>query len=162
MPDDRAAALVIAAIIEHSLESAIIQYFAIEQSDAMKLFTDAQDGSMWSFALKIQLGWALGIYDAFGRTELKWIRNIRNAFAHTSAPLSFQSPEIGLLCDRLKIPHLKIYGGFAGPPPKTAKEQFAASARLQFLYLTGNVGENDQTTPLRYMDSSLYRLFSRT
>jgi hypothetical protein len=70
-----------------------------------------------SLARKISMARALGIYGTKMRSDLNWIRHIRNAFAHSKIHLEFATKEIADACDQLFIPKREIWGGLAGPKP---------------------------------------------
>jgi hypothetical protein len=90
------------------------------------------------------------------RTELTWIKNIRNVFAHTSAKLNFDTEEIALICERLFIPTLSIWGGVIGPVPETNRQKFRASIQVLVTYFHWEPTDE----PIRYKDSNVLRLFS--
>jgi hypothetical protein len=103
--DDRAAAIVFGALVEHSLEAALTTYFDIEADNASKLFTYSEDeGRISTFSAKIALGAALGVYDHRMRHDLTWVKNIQNAFAHARVYVDFKTEAIILACDQLRFP----------------------------------------------------------
>jgi hypothetical protein len=53
-----------------------------------------RDGVLSNFARKIDLGYALALYDEQIRKDLHILRNIRNAFAHTLIPIAFDTPQV--------------------------------------------------------------------
>jgi hypothetical protein len=67
---------------------------------------------MFTFGQKIHLGRALRIYGSETQHNLDYVRLIRNAFAHTHAPISFDTKEIkaavGLLKPLKSIPPVAL------------------------------------------------------
>jgi DNA-binding MltR family transcriptional regulator len=60
-----------------------------------------------TFSAKIVMAYGLGIITKNVYDELEKIRHIRNAFAHSSERLHFESPQIAPLFARLKRPRSK-------------------------------------------------------
>lgn len=48
-------------------------------------------GPLSSFSAKIDVGFALGLFDEAIHRDLRALKDIRNAFAHTSSPMHFKS-----------------------------------------------------------------------
>jgi hypothetical protein len=151
--DDRATAIVLAAILEEALEIAIATHFVVAKDEYLKLFDDRIEGILSGFAAKISIGFALGIYEEKMRSELRWIKDMRNAFAHTRESIDFNTPEIAASCESLFLPKNKrLFGGVAGAEPITSRDKFVASVRLQFAYL------NWDQTPMVFNGSNFYRM----
>jgi hypothetical protein len=55
-----------------------------------------------SFSAKIELGFALGLYDDKLRHPLNMIRDVRNEFAHNMDATSFDHPDVAKLIDDLR------------------------------------------------------------
>ena len=97
--------LVLSAAIEQAPgEIAISTHFVVSDDAAQALFND-QNGPLSTFAAKTKIAYALGVFDAPVRDELDLIRYIRNAFAHSKEPLTFESPLIADACAQLRIPN---------------------------------------------------------
>ena len=92
--NDRAIALTVTALLEQFLETAISSHLEIDENEARKLFDDDADGPLSTFSRKIAMGYALGVYDSHMKSDLNFIRQIRNAFAHAKVHLDFATPEI--------------------------------------------------------------------
>jgi hypothetical protein len=91
---DRAAALVGSSIAETGLVEAINSKFrSLTEAQKNNLFY-GPTAPLGSFAAKIMLGYALGIYGAKVRSEFDKIRAIRNVFAHSPRPYSFDNPTL--------------------------------------------------------------------
>jgi hypothetical protein len=100
--EGRATALVLGAILEQSLETAIMSHcIALDEKEQRKLFSGGEDGPM-NFAVKIRLAFALGIYGEKSRDQLDIIRNIRNVFAHDKGHLHFDDGIVAELCNQLR------------------------------------------------------------
>ncbi|NJO35360.1 MAG: hypothetical protein HC869_22005, partial [Rhodospirillales bacterium] len=101
---DRTIAIVLSTIVEHALERALCTHFVISKQEHLGLFHGQgdEDAPLHSFASKIALGYALGIYEQRCRTELRWIKNIRNAFAHSEQHLAFDTPDVALMVKALQ------------------------------------------------------------
>ena len=103
---DRGAAILAAANFDYLLGDIIEARFCTlsggMSSDLRKqLFEDF--GLFYTFAAKINIACALGLYDADIRKGLRTIKKIRNKFAHESGPIAFDGPEISSLCEKLDI-----------------------------------------------------------
>lgn len=103
--NDRSAAITLATLIDDSL-GATIQARLVPLSTVLldRLYSDA--GPLGSLNAKIDMGFALGLYDKQTRSDLHLVRRIRNKFAHTFATSSFEDEEIKPLCRELKTPNL--------------------------------------------------------
>jgi hypothetical protein len=63
------------------------------------------DGPMGTFASRIAVAYALGIFGPQTRHDLDLIRHLRNQFAHCRNPLSFDMPAAAD-CSHLQIPNV--------------------------------------------------------
>jgi hypothetical protein len=81
--DDRTAAIVAASLVENNLALVIIRRFrqSLEDTDIKRLF-DNRGAVLATFSNKIDMGFALNLYDNLVRDDLDRIREIRNRFAH--------------------------------------------------------------------------------
>ncbi len=92
---DLSAAVVSCALVEHSLQLALLTYFIPMNGDEqMRLFDGNGTGALADFSAKIAIGYALGIYDDAIRDDLNIIKSIRNSFAHATEDLKFSTQEI--------------------------------------------------------------------
>jgi DNA-binding MltR family transcriptional regulator len=105
---DRSYCIILASMIERHLEQAIIERLRLINKDAEKPLFD-REGALSTFFGNIHLGYALGLFSDTVRDDLNVIRRIRNAFAHSSLPITFESPEvsdeIGKLQTRYSLAH---------------------------------------------------------
>jgi hypothetical protein len=98
--DPRAAALVL-AFIDSLLEFAIkINFVDLDETAFNKLFRDPT-APLSSFSAKISVAHALGVYGDEIRSQLDRLRIIRNAFAHSIRPITFDEPLVRKECFRL-------------------------------------------------------------
>jgi hypothetical protein len=100
---DRSAAITAAAYVEHGLRKAIKCHLQrnIPTAQEKDLFDGARGGPLGSFHAKIIMAQALGIIWPSQREDLDTIRAIRNAFAHSMNPITFENETIIRLCNEL-------------------------------------------------------------
>jgi hypothetical protein len=147
--DDRACALVLGAILEQSLELAILSHcVSMDENEKAKLFGPPEEAPV-TFDIKIRFGYALGIYGVDSRDDLVCIRHIRNVFAHTKAMITFNSEQIVDICDHLKFMHKIPWGGLVGPFPLLPRSKFLEAIRHYFIYLAL---PRDNGAPIRYRE----------
>lgn len=80
--DDRTRAIVAAAYVENNLALAVLSRTRPLDEKGQKYLYDLEHAALSDFASKIDLGWALNLYDEKVREDLHRIRKIRNKFAH--------------------------------------------------------------------------------
>jgi DNA-binding MltR family transcriptional regulator len=102
---------------------------SIEERD--RLFTGT--GPLSSFSTKIQLAYAMGIIGKKVRHDLDTIREMRNAMAHASKQINFETKEIVTLCRGLHV--LRTID--KREDLTRAQDIFAESVRLLMIYLIG-------------------------
>jgi hypothetical protein len=91
---DRGCALIAGSLLENILATTLQSHFAdCGEAFRKKLFEGA-DAPLSTFSAKIKLGRALAIYDQQIQSSFEKIKDIRNAFAHSLKPLSFEHPSI--------------------------------------------------------------------
>lgn len=114
---DRYIAIVAAGAIEVALRGAITKHLAVDLSDEERdrIF----DMTLGDFARRIGMARALGVISAEQRIELDRIRAIRNAFAHAMLPMTFESPEVADVLQRIWHIPVSSWAGymFPGFPP---------------------------------------------
>jgi DNA-binding MltR family transcriptional regulator len=151
---DRAAAIVVATLVEDALEKCLTtKMIRLSNSDHKTLFDG--EGPLSSFASKIKVGYAFKCLDRVDRTEITTIKDVRNIFAHARIPVSFELPEI-----RMRIKNIKIVKRFINPafefldpklfalvkglPTKSTRDQFLSACALYHLLLPlGIFGPDD-------------------
>ena len=115
---DRGVALMAAAFIEYQLESLLRTYFVDERSVVNRLFE--ADGPLGTLSAKTDASYVLGLIPKETRRDIHLIRKIRNEFAHSSAPMTFETPGIANRCALLGHDFI---GG-----TKTARQKFVRTA----------------------------------
>ena len=117
---DRAASILAAAHFEGRLRRAILTKFVPVNKDfEQRVFTNY--GPLSTFSGKIDIGFALGLYDNRIRKGLHTIRRIRNQFAHAAKPISFSHEEIAAMSRKL--------GPKANIDPKDLRKRYIAYLR---------------------------------
>ncbi len=106
---DRGAAIIAAAVIEDVLERLITARFVELPSKRKKALFDQSNGPLSSLSSKIELGFALGLFNEERRGSLHLIREVRNTFAHTMDPISFEDPRISKIVETRVTPKVKAY-----------------------------------------------------
>ena len=98
---DRSSALLGAALVDTTLRHAIRSRFvAMDEAGYRTLFLEPT-APLSSFAARIKLGRAIGIYGPHYNGMLDTIRRVRNAFAHSVIPLEFSHEAISDECRNL-------------------------------------------------------------
>lgn len=128
---DRAAALVIAANADNALRYGLSRRLAVAYGDD-RLFGNGSP--MDTFDKKIKMAVALQLLGSETENNLQLVKQIRNAFAHSTIPLTFGTPEIVSLCRFLILPKIippksiKVRNDKIIEPrrPKTARKLFTA------------------------------------
>lgn len=110
---DRGAAVLAAALFEHRLQGLIERRFVNCDKKVQRLFL--------SFRAKIDLAYALGLYDRETRDALHVVLEIRNKFAHSPDPMGFDHQEIAAECRKLDV---------AVQDPDNFREQYLTYFRL--------------------------------
>lgn len=97
---DRGAAILAACHFEEWLRERIMSKFVDLNREMERKIFDG-NGPLSTFAAKIDIAYALQLYDERTRTDLHTIRRIRNIFAHSSVPLEFEDKKVAELCRKL-------------------------------------------------------------
>lgn len=98
---DRATAVLAVAFIEERLTTLIKARLAGDEKVKEGLF--APTGGCGSFAIKVDLGHLLGLYDGVTRKDLKTLAHIRNVFAHQTQAMKFTSAVPTEMCSKLQL-----------------------------------------------------------
>lgn len=134
---DRGCVLIMSAIIERILQSAIRKVLRanISENDLSEIFR--AEGPLGSFSSRISVAYALGMLGKNAKHDLHLIRHIRNAFAHSRRSLRFTTPAVHDVCMLFVLPK-----GFPGGKPdfshfpRQIRERYPtwdeANARLRF------------------------------
>jgi len=100
--EDRHAAIVGAAAVEHGLKRAIALHLAPD-ADIKDVFGNYPASPLSSFSHRATMARALGVITDETVADLAIIRAIRNTFAHSVQPISFENHELAALAGDLKI-----------------------------------------------------------
>jgi DNA-binding MltR family transcriptional regulator len=103
---ERALAITVSALLERALEACItsaLKWPSEEEANKEVKVLFFGDGPLSSFSSKIKIGYALGLYGKIVRDDLDTVREVRNAFAHSTAHIDFRTPAVAVVCDRLKL-----------------------------------------------------------
>ena len=94
---ERSVVLVIGAVIEDRLQSAIEQLLThLTEDEKVDFF--GENGPAGDFASRIKISYAMGAIPKWMRDDINIIREIRNAFAHSQLQISFDDKEVADLC----------------------------------------------------------------
>src|SRR5438132_62714 len=93
---DRVAAILGCALVENHLVGAMISHLH-DASDSAKLFDDVR-GPFNTFYAQIVAAKALGLFDGDTADAMHAIRLVRNEFAHSLRPKSFEDQAIVAKC----------------------------------------------------------------
>jgi len=117
---DRAFALLHSINVENALhrlfEAKLRQ--GLNSTDRKRLY--GSEGILSNFSSKIALAYALELIGPVTRDDLNLIRFIRNTFAHSRRPLSFDLQVVGDACAHLQFPDRPHGYKFLGPGGREA------------------------------------------
>jgi hypothetical protein len=99
---DRTVAIVGAATVEDAVRWALNSFFILQISENQERELFENNGVLSSFHAKILMGFALGLFGKAARDDLTIIKNIRNAFAHSPRPITFETSEVAKECSKLR------------------------------------------------------------
>ncbi|HYL32136.1 MAG TPA: hypothetical protein VEU53_03180 [Stellaceae bacterium] len=125
--NERGAAVVGAALVEKHLTLAIASRFVdLNETDKGELFDGC--GPLATFAAKIRVGFAMGVFGPTIRNDLKIVDDIRRDFGRADELLAFDCDEIALQCAQLSS-SLR----FTGAPRADADPRTRYLATVEFL-----------------------------
>jgi hypothetical protein len=127
-PNDRSIAIVGAALLESTLQTALaFRLKKIGASDTSEIFR-GDDAPFGSFSAKIKLARAINLLGDPARHDLDCIREIRNAFAQTRRiKLTFETAEIATVCKRINFP---IFGDDTSKEKEMSRYRFLSGCIL--------------------------------
>jgi DNA-binding MltR family transcriptional regulator len=130
---DRGAAILAGSILSEFLARAIIKAFSTETSNRRRVKLFEGFGPLSSFSARIEIAYSMAVVDDDATyNDLIVIKDIRNAFAHSIEPMSFQSDEIKHYVKKLKNTH-----GPTERPGSLERRQFMLAVIFALLDLTG-------------------------
>jgi hypothetical protein len=116
--NDRGATLLVTANCDLALTQAV--YRVLKVPDDLRRRLEEDGGPLNSFSQKILMGRALGIYGEVMHHNLDLLRHMRNAFAHSHVPITFETPLIAEAIADFKVQTLlPPYNLGAGDKPYT-------------------------------------------
>jgi hypothetical protein len=102
--NDRARAVMLAAIVETSLETFLHNKTRPSlNADDNRLLFDFR-GPLGDFASKTLIGYAFNFFGPDTRHDLELVRLIRNEFAHSRISFEFTTPVVADVCRQLRAP----------------------------------------------------------
>jgi DNA-binding MltR family transcriptional regulator len=124
---DRAVAIVGAAYVDVVLLEVIGSRLPRRDESVMKeLFEDR--GQLQPFGSRIQIGYLLNAYGPGVYQDLRAIKEIRNAFAHSAEAMDFTHADVARLANALNLPKKIQYKGHA--EPTTPRERYVRAIEL--------------------------------
>jgi hypothetical protein len=128
--NERGACILMATNVELALNSAIFRVLSWDEETRGQL--TSAEGPISTFAQKVHLGRALRIYGPDTHHNLDYIRLIRNAFAHSHVPISFETKEVkdavGQLKELKRLPPVAVpANGVEQPTEPKSRETFRAA-----------------------------------
>jgi DNA-binding MltR family transcriptional regulator len=143
----RGAAVLACALLEDLLRLSILNKLVdLSKEDHDLLFTGT--GPLASLWATTQIAFAMGIIGPKTKHDLNSMREIRNALAHTSLKIDFDTPEVAVLC-----------GGFhtlsaiEEPADKakalTARGKYTAVTKALMIRLIGTFAKDNSDLPAR-------------
>jgi hypothetical protein len=92
---DRSACIVVTSMLSRVLENVILARLMIVEKDRILPLFES-DGALSTFHGNINFAFALKLINEAVKDDLGVIRRVRNAFAHSILPLTFETEEISL------------------------------------------------------------------
>lgn len=133
--NDRAAAIVLAALLEDVLRSAVaLRLPGLSEEEAKPLFEDR--GVLYTFDARIRMGRALAVYGSKTEKALDQVRRIRNVFAHVGHPVSFRSPEVKAACALIDVERHPAIKAVEVQDDQKTKRDFINSVASLFVWIT--------------------------
>jgi hypothetical protein len=99
--NDRGAVLIGGALVELALRRLVQSRFALPPTETESLFEN--DAPLSAFHNLARIGYAMGLFDSQIKQDLDRVREIRNLFAHSLHPISFDTPEIAAACSLFQV-----------------------------------------------------------
>jgi hypothetical protein len=148
----RGVILVSAALAEQLLEEAILtrclkKFTKPPYRDVLFSGDPESGGAVTTFAAKITLGHALGLYGNLAREDFDRLRRVRNVAAHAKTKLTFESPAIKNAVQSLHILG-EAYGNVGkSRRARTTKAKFLASCAMSMIFLYFTVRNSRRFRP---------------
>ncbi len=147
---DQATALVFCAMVERSLERAILSRMVrMRKKDRLGLFEGL--GPIASIAAKIKIAASLGIVGPNASSDLEIIKNIRNQFAHSFHRITFDTKSVAAECSLLKTTDILRRRPVNRDMPNEPRDRYAYSCWGIWRALSGEAANGPR--PKRSRDS---------
>jgi hypothetical protein len=130
---DRGAAIVAATVIDNVLEHLITSRLIGLSSERREALFDNPNAPLGDLYAKIELAFALGLFNEERRKSLHLIRKVRNEFAHRMDTVSFDHPEIAKMIEGKVPPKVREYA-------MSTRTKFLFTANILFIYLSFAAG----------------------
>lgn len=101
---DRAAIILISALLDDVLTYALVDAFAIKASEKELEHYFRVEGPLGSFSAKIEIAYLFGLIELSTMDQLNSIREMRNACAHTKHNITFELMELANVAKRIFHP----------------------------------------------------------
>ena len=101
---DRAAIILAASLLDDALKNRITQCLKITATEKQKEDIFAYPGPMGSFSDRTSLAYAFGFIDKDTAKQLNDLRELRNACAHSTKPITFGVTEVLNVLNRIFYP----------------------------------------------------------
>jgi hypothetical protein len=137
---DRTAAILGSTIVENALRVALLARFRPDGKRHEKIF-EGEEGPLSNFAARIKVAYALRIFGPKTHRDMRCIKAVRNAFAHSLMAMDFTTPEIATVCE-----NMTSYGRVpiaAGGGATNAKEKYIRTT----CYIAGGLKRIALLTP---------------
>jgi DNA-binding MltR family transcriptional regulator len=132
---DRALVILWASMVDEQIRRAIPKRMRQDISKTMLDKVIGDKGPFTTFSSKILVGYAFGVFGRVTYHDLEIIRALRNQFAHSRKPLSFDTPEVRKACETLQIPDMdafKVPPGIVTPPRKGYRDIDRKKPQIRF------------------------------
>jgi hypothetical protein len=123
---DRAVAVIGAAYVDLVLRDAIAAKLLPDPNLMAELFENR--GPLQDFGSRIHVVFALGSCGPAAYHDLRAIKDIRNAFAHSAEAMDFNHKDVARLCGTLWYPQTISVAG--RPSPQTPRQQYIRAIEL--------------------------------
>jgi DNA-binding MltR family transcriptional regulator len=97
---DRGVVLVVAAFLDEQLELLLTRHFIDDTKVVSELLSNS--GPLGSFSSRIKVAYCLDLIRPEHYSDLQIVRKIRNEFAHSHTPVSFDSSRVRDFCMNFK------------------------------------------------------------
>ena len=124
---DRGAAVVLTAIVERSLEHLIKRELRPEGVNDLFQF----NGPVGTLSNKIKMAYSLKLLGSKTKHDLEIIRALRNVFAHSRLPVTFDTDAIKTACENLYIPDLEGVQLNSHMLDKVSEDRLADAVNIQ-------------------------------